>query len=59
MDESINAPNPANYGDKAIRAASLLPASGFPGPMAECMSLSGEINKEVNQDPGKHIKEYT
>jgi hypothetical protein len=39
--------NPANYGDIAIR--------GFPSE--KCVSLSGEIAKQVNQDPGKYIKE--
>ena len=40
--------NPANDGDKAIRAASM-----------KKVSLSEEITKMVNQDPGKYIEETT
>ncbi len=28
-------------------------------PREKCVTLSEEITKEVNQDPGKYIKEYT
>ncbi len=48
--------NPANYGDKAIRASSL-------GEMYVCLVITKEVNQEETQMPdthkGIHINELT
>ncbi len=35
------------------------PQGGFPRAELKCLSLSGEITKEVNQEETKWLKEYT